>query len=127
LLKTQTERFDCRNGHDVLGMEKPRRPASKHRSLLVWRFALCSPVDLRGRAAEYSYEDRDERICTFIGVKSEAGGQDPARWKPCRKLLLVWTVPILLFNISIILLLIGLGILIFDRAVQRGPYHVQVC
>jgi hypothetical protein len=74
-----------------------------------------------------SYEDRDERICTFIGVKSKACGQGgPPRWEPCQRLLLVWTVPVLLFNVSIILLLVGLGIMIFDRATRLESYHMKV-
>jgi hypothetical protein len=65
------------------------------------------------------YEDRDERLCRFVGMKSEqrSSERDAQKWEPDRISALVLSIPTLLLDVSIFLFLIGLGIMLFSAAV----------
>jgi len=98
-------------------------------SLLYALLSICTAVQQNIALSRVnSYGDRDERICTFIGVKIKSlDGRAPPTWKPSRRLLLVWAIPVLLLDVSILLLLIGLGVMIFENAMKLGVYHLKVC
>jgi hypothetical protein len=39
----------------------------------------------------------------------------------------VWAIHVLLLDVSILLLLIGLGVMIFENAMKLGIYYLKVC
>jgi hypothetical protein len=73
-----------------------------------------------------SYEDRDERICKLTGARTQNRPPQPS-WVLCWRSLLVWSTPVFLLNLSIGLLLLGLGIMIFNDAAYLGSHYIKVC